>query len=123
MAGFSYQRIYEQTGVPEEEASKYVASHLNKLRNLEPTDIQQARTMQLARLDELLTAMWATAMKGSHHAMDQVLKILDRQAKLQGLDAPIRVDIEHRVRQLARESGLDEEEAVLAAMQLLEKQR
>lgn len=56
----------------------------------EPAD--ELRTLELERLDALHLAMWTKAMGGSLGAVDRVLRIAERRAKLLGLDAPIRVD-------------------------------
>jgi len=41
-----------------------------------------------ACLDELQDAVWETAADGDLHALDRVLAIMARRAKLLGLDAP-----------------------------------
>jgi len=44
--------------------------------------------MEVERLDAMLMAVWAKAKKGDVAAVDRVLKIQERRAKLLGLDAP-----------------------------------
>lgn len=56
----------------------------------EPAD--DLRTLELERLDALHLAMWTKAMGGSLGAVDRVLRIAERRARLLGLDAPIRID-------------------------------
>src|SRR5699024_8410222 len=58
--------------------------------------MQQAdemRTVELSRLDLLQRAVWGKAIKGDLQAVDRALKIIDRRAKLLGLDAPQQVQI------------------------------
>lgn len=58
--------------------------------------MQQAdemRTVELSRLDRLQRAVWGKAIKGDLQAVDRALKIIDRRAKLLGLDAPQQVQI------------------------------
>lgn len=58
--------------------------------------MQQAdemRTVELSRLDRLQRAVWPKAVKGDLQAVDRAIKIIDRRAKLFGLDAPQQVQI------------------------------
>jgi hypothetical protein len=47
---------------------------------------QEVRQIELARLDRLHMAHWPQALGGSADATDRVLKIMDRRARLLGLD-------------------------------------
>jgi len=42
-------------------------------------------------------------------------------SKLLGLDAPIRIDIEHRIREMALQEGLDPDEAVEEARAIIKR--
>lgn len=75
----------------------------------------ELRTLEVERLDELLKGLWATATAGDTTAVDRVLKIMERRAKLLGLDAPSKIDITERVRVLAEEMGMDPDAAVIEA--------
>lgn len=57
-------------------------------------DVADMRQMECQRLDLLQNANWAAAMKGDIPAGNLVLKIIDRRAKLFGLDMPIRIQQE-----------------------------
>ena len=54
-------------------------------------------------------AVWDEAAKGEYAAIDRVLKILERRAKLLGLDMPVRHDIliKEESQRLAEKYGLD----------------
>jgi hypothetical protein len=47
------------------------------------------REFEISRLDRLLTVAWDLAMSGNLNAIDRILKIQERRARYQGLDAPI----------------------------------
>ena len=58
--------------------------------------------IELARLDDLLGAVWEKAKAGSLESIDRALKIMDRRARMLGLDKEIapdwRVEIVHLLR-------------------------
>lgn len=47
----------------------------------------ELRKLELLRLDELQEVAWRFAMAGQLTGIDRVLKIMERRAKLLGLDA------------------------------------
>jgi hypothetical protein len=55
--------------------------------------IEEARQLELMRLDELQVAVWDRAINGQLPAAHCVLKIMDRRAKLLGLDKPEKVEV------------------------------
>ena len=57
-------------------------------RNLE--DAGTLRSLEMLRLDELQNAIWQRAIDGDGRALDRILAIMARRAKLLGLDAPQR---------------------------------
>ena len=50
------------------------------------------KAVQKLRLERMLQAVWPLAEKGDPKAIDSAVKILEREAKLLGLDAPTRLD-------------------------------
>jgi oligoendopeptidase F len=77
------------------------------------------RELELRRLDVLMLAIWNKARKGDLDAVDRAIRIIDRRAKLLGLDAPQRVDIAGYLRDMAKDQGFDGDEAVEIAQQML----
>jgi predicted transcriptional regulator len=107
--GMSYKRIAEELGYSSATA---VSSTINKaLRELPQEGASNLRKIELERLDQLLDAMWDKAMKGDGWAVDRCLKIMERRAKLMGIDAPIVTKVEvvsedvidKQIRQLERQ--------------------
>ncbi len=54
----------------------------------------EARDLELARLDEVQSSFYETAIEGDPKAAEVVFKSMDRRAKLLGLDAPEKKQIE-----------------------------
>ncbi|MFI5831077.1 hypothetical protein ACIA6C_28150 [Streptomyces sp. NPDC051578] len=55
--------------------------------------VEAWRELELARLDVLQQAIWPEAMEGSPRAIETALKILDRRAKLLGLDSAVKLEV------------------------------
>jgi hypothetical protein len=71
-------------------AYKDVKRELDKLRDEIKESAEDIRSMQDARLDAMLRAIWPRIVRDNPDlkAMDRGLRIMDRRAKLWGLDAP-----------------------------------
>lgn len=54
---------------------------------------EQLRQLEHFRLERLMTATWARAIAGHGESIDRVLRIMERKARLLGLDAPAEIDI------------------------------
>jgi hypothetical protein len=108
LAGLSYDAIAHQLGYHHR-----AAAYRAVLRALTATQREAApavRALELARLDALLERVWPKALAGHLPAVDRVLAILDRRARLLGLQAPERVDltvVTHEARILAARYRLD----------------
>ena len=56
--------------------------------------IEEHRELELDRLDNLQRTYWQPAVNGNLRAADYVLRVIDKRAKLLGLDAPLKVQAE-----------------------------
>lgn len=55
-------------------------------------NVAEVRALENARLDQMLLGAWPRARKGDNHAIASVIRIMDRRAKLNGLDMPIKTE-------------------------------
>jgi hypothetical protein len=55
--------------------------------------VEEVRQLELMRLDEMMFALWDRAISGDLPAVSCVLKIMDRRAKLLGLDKPEKIEV------------------------------
>ena len=69
-------------------AYKDVKRELDKLHKEMHEDALMVREIELQRLDEMLQPMLKKAKSGDAKAVMSVIRIMDRRAKLMGLDAP-----------------------------------
>ncbi len=87
-AGASYRQIGRQLQVSEAQAFRDVERALAALAKFQDTEAEKVRTLELARLDAMLIPMLRQAEKGSQGAVDRVLRIMERRAKMLGIDGP-----------------------------------
>ena len=74
-------------------AGVYKAYNRAMTRVIAPS-IEEHREMELDRLDILQRTYWQPAVNGNLRAADYVLRVIDKRAKLLGLDAPLKVQAE-----------------------------
>jgi hypothetical protein len=94
-SGASFEVIAAELGYQDKSGARKAV-----LRALETTlqePAQELRTLECERLDQLLFAVWSDALEGDVRAVDRVLRIMDQRAKLLGLNAPTRVDVDQTV--------------------------
>ena len=110
LAGASYDAIAQQCGY-ESRSGAWKAVH-RLLARVEAEDAEAIRTVEGARLDRLQTAHWPAAVRGDVKASSFVLRVMERRARLFGLDAPVQVDATVRdattaeIARLAEELGI-----------------
>lgn len=81
--GWSYAAIGEALGFTAQRAYAVLTEALNELIK-EPT--QQMFDLEIERLDSMLTAVFEAAEQGDAKAIEMSLRIMERRAKLLGLD-------------------------------------
>lgn len=62
------------------------------VRDIPKEEADLLRQQEADRLDALQRAVWEAAIAGDLHAVDRVLKIIERRCRLLGLDAPARIE-------------------------------
>jgi predicted transcriptional regulator len=89
--GHSYTEIAEMMNVNRATAHGYVTKALEDALEQVKADANVLRAEEVSRLDALLNGLWDDAESGNVMAVDKVLKIMERRAKLLGLDSPQRI--------------------------------
>jgi hypothetical protein len=90
VAGFQYPDIAEELGYRNKgSAYKAVMAGLKAMMQ-EPAN--ELRRMEIARLDEAIRVLYPPVLRGSLSHVDRLLKVMERKARMLGLDMPI----EHR---------------------------
>lgn len=91
--GHTYEEIADRLGYANPARARLAVTKALEHSFREPA--KHVRELEARRLDELQAAAWPAAVAGSDKAINAVLRIMERRAKLFGLDAPSK--IEHRV--------------------------
>jgi hypothetical protein len=92
--GHTYTEIAEKLGYSNRaSACSDIRRALEKHVIEEGLAVEAWRELELARLDVLQKAIWPEAMEGNPRAIETALKILDRRAKLLGLDSAIKLEV------------------------------
>lgn len=91
--GFSYTQIGTKLDCSRQTACRYVISELEALADKCREEAAQVRDLELQRLDALYLVAYAEVEEGNVPAIDRCLRIMERRAKLLGLDAAEKVDV------------------------------
>lgn len=83
--------------------------------------MDQAAAEDLQRLSAIERTLWPFVQRGDLQALDRLLKVMERKAKLLGLDAPDRIEhlLKSEAEKVAAELGLDVTEVLASAEAIL----
>ena len=92
--GLNYTQIGEKLGCARSTACRYVLSELENLADKCREEAVHVRDLELQRLDALYLKAWEAVEEGDLPAIDRCLRVQERRAKLLGLDAAAKVDVQ-----------------------------
>lgn len=90
--GLGFEAIAAQLGIGKTQAHRLVVAGMADSRAQVAASADELRSEELSRLDGMLQGLWPRARKGEVAAVDRVLKIGERRAKLLGIEAPVRIE-------------------------------
>lgn len=83
--GFTFEQIATRLGYSDRSGAYRAVMVALKETTTEPN--AEMRSLELSDLASLQDALWPSAIGGDQGAVDRVLKIMERRAKILGLDA------------------------------------
>jgi DNA-binding CsgD family transcriptional regulator len=86
--GLTHREIAAQLGVAPATAYRRVHHALEEINQHNAEEAGMLRDLEALRLDDLQSAIWRQALDGDGGAINRILAIMTRRAKLFGLDAP-----------------------------------
>jgi hypothetical protein len=114
VAGRTYVQIAAELGVSKQRAYQAVAEAVAEVNANCRESAEELRRVECERLDALQIAFWDKAAAGDVKAADVVLKVMNRRARLLGLDAPTRTQVEATTGL----AGMSDEQLLLEAERL-----
>lgn len=96
IAGATYSQIAEQLGCSRTGAFYAVKRALDRLAKETSDKTEQMRALFQARIERLIASYWLPAVSGDLRAAQFVLSLIEREARLFGLDAPTQVQVSWR---------------------------
>jgi predicted transcriptional regulator len=101
--------IAEQLGVNQATISRDIRIIEGEWRKEAVANVAEAKGQDLQRLERLIAATWDDARKGHLGAIDRVVKLLERRAKMLGYDAPEQLNLGGDLTQRVEIVGVDTE--------------
>jgi len=93
--GLNYTQIGKKLGCSRSTACRYVLSELENLADKCREEAVHVRDLELQRLDDLYLIAYRAIIRGNDlTGIDRCLRIMERRAKLLGLDPPAKVDVQ-----------------------------
>lgn len=94
LKGYDFQRIADEMGLDHRAAAyRYVDREVKRRREELAEAADKVIEQELARLDEMVSFLRPHVERGSDKHIDKMLRVMERRAKLLGLDAPTRSEV------------------------------
>jgi hypothetical protein len=94
VAGRTYAQIADELGVSKQRAYQAVAEAVAEVNQQCRESAEELRRVECERLDAAQAAIWDKVVGGDLKAVETFLKLATRRARLLGLDAPTRTQVE-----------------------------
>ena len=91
-AGLTFDMIAQRLGYSH--ASGAHKAYINACKRIVYSDVEEVRREEQDRLDIALSAIWPNVLRGDTPSIVAMVRIMERRAKLLGLDMPVRVQQE-----------------------------
>ncbi len=92
-AGLSYRAIGKKLNISYVQARRDIEAELAILAKQRTDKTEALRQLELERLDMLTNGLEPMAKVGNPGAVNSFLRVMERRAKLLGLDAPVKTDL------------------------------
>jgi hypothetical protein len=90
--GFPWDLIADRTGYASPASARQ--AYKRALTRVIAEDVAEIRTLETERLDIAQSAIWGKVLQGDNASITNLLRIMERRAKLLGLDQPTRIQAE-----------------------------
>lgn len=108
LEGKTFRQIAEETGLSPHMACKIVKAEFEADARHRAENIDDYKTIQRMRLERMYSAMLPQLDMGNSRAIEVALKLMEREAKLMGLDAPEKSQVAVVFKNLSDEDLVEE---------------
>lgn len=93
LAGYTLEKIGQELGgLDRSRVHHLIDSVIREKREEISSQAEDLRALDIARIDRMIQGVWPKATTGNDYpAIDRVLRLMERRAKLLGLDAPTKI--------------------------------
>ena len=88
IAGATYRQIGERLKVNQSTAFRAVQAELADLDAVKAQHAERLRDLEVERCERLILGLWANATRGDDKSVHACLRVMERKARLLGIDAP-----------------------------------
>lgn len=89
LAGCTYDQISERLAFGgRANARRAVQRRIDEMRRDCMETVAEVKQMEISRIDAMLLGVWTRARRGDDKAIASVLRLMERRASYEGLDAP-----------------------------------
>jgi hypothetical protein len=106
--GMTLEQISNQLSINTTIASKYLREALEELADEQYTDTEDYRTLQMLRLEGLLSLVWEKAAGGDLNAVDKARQLIDQMSRLMNLYQPTKFAHTHAASEDVQSGGVNE---------------
>lgn len=110
LSGLSYEDIAKHLSISSVKAHQLVNETLERAEN---QSVDQMRELENSRLDRAQAAIWSSVLQGDLKAIDRFLRISQQRSKINGLEAPKKIDLSVGVKQEMQNALTELEELVI----------
>ena len=93
LAGLQFKEIGRQLGCSRQRAAQLVMGEIAIIAEQNAELAAQVRDIELVRIDAIQSGIWGQATTGHLGCIDRVIRLMERRAKLLGLDAPEQIEL------------------------------
>lgn len=86
LAGFTMEEIGKQIGRSKAQVCQYLKKTMAEYARETEESVMELKRVEDARIERMIRGLWPKAIQGHMGAVDRIIKLIERQSRLHGLD-------------------------------------
>lgn len=108
LQGYTLEEAAKRAGYTNRSAAKKAVDRALQRTLQQPTE--EYRALVIGRLEMVIRSNWTKMRAGDYQASRVVLRALQQEAQIMGINAPVKVNVAVLIKQMADRYGLSEDE-------------